>query len=148
MAKKRSDRLKLVQELAERKKKQADQYLAESRQQVQQGEVTLQQLEQYIAEYQRRLISVGQTGVNIAELTKIQQFIEKLTATMRQHKESMKVNEEQLERVKAHWQQSYGHLKAMERLTETAEQKEQAEAEKALQKTLDERSQLKRSNFI
>ncbi|MFC6669774.1 flagellar export protein FliJ [Marinobacterium aestuariivivens] len=146
--KKRSDRMSLLADLAERKKRQADQFLADSRARVTRDEATLAQLEQFLAEYQQQLQHKGRQGVAVDQLLMARAFIEKIESTLRQHREAMKTNREQLEQVEQYWRQTYGHLKAMQKLTDRALDQERADAEKQLQKALDERSQLIRPPFI
>nr|WP_067287591.1 flagellar export protein FliJ [Marinobacterium profundum] len=146
--KKRSQRMALLQDLAERKKRQADQFMADSRARVNQGEVTLRQLEQYLTEYQQQLQQQGQAGIAVAQMLMARAFVEKIEASIRQHRETMKTNAEQLEQVEQYWRQAYGHQCAMKNLTERALTQERVEAEKQLQKELDDRSQRVRTPFI
>ncbi|NVK42671.1 MAG: flagellar export protein FliJ [Oceanospirillaceae bacterium] len=146
--KKRSERMSLLQDLAERKKRQADQFLADSRGRVERDEATLAQLEQFLAEYQTQLQEKGRRGVAMDQLLMARAFVAKIEATLDQHREAMKTNRQQLEQVEQYWRQTYGHLKAMEHLADRARDQERIEDEKRLQKLLDERSQLHRPPFI
>ena len=60
----------------------------------------------------------------------------------------MRTNREQLEQVEQYWRQVYGHQSAMKNLTERARAQERSDAEKQLQKELDERSQRLRPPFV
>lgn len=146
--KKRSQRMALLQDLAERKKRQADQFLADSQARVSQGEATLVQLEQFLVEYQQQFQQQGQAGMAVGQMLTARAFVEKIEASIRQHRDAMKTNAEQLEQVEQYWRQVYGHRCAMKNLTERALDQERAEAEKQLQKELDERSQRVRPPFI
>ncbi|GGO84989.1 hypothetical protein GCM10011348_32500 [Marinobacterium nitratireducens] len=146
--KKRSERMALLQDLAERKKRQADQFLADSRGRVERDEATLAQLERFLAEYQAQLQEKGRQGVAMDRFLAARAFVDKIEATLRQHREAMRTNRQQLEQVEQHWRSTYGHLKAMEHLTDRARAQERSEEEKRLQKLLDERAQLIRPPFI
>lgn len=146
--KKRSQRMALLQDLAERKKRQADQFLADSQARVSQGEATLVQLEQFLAEYQQQFQQQGQAGMAVGQMLTARAFVEKIEASIRQHRDAMKANSDQLAQVEQYWRQVYGHQCAMKNLAERALGQERAEAEKQLQKELDERSQRVRPPFI
>jgi flagellar protein FliJ len=146
--KKRSQRMALLQDLAERKKREADQFLADSQARVNQGEATLVQLEQFLAEYQQQFQQQGQAGMAVGQMLTARAFVEKIEASIRQHREAMKTNADQLVQVEQYWRQVYGHQCAMKNLTERALGQERIEAEKQLQKELDERSQRLRPPFI
>lgn len=146
--KKRSDRMALLADLAGRKKRQADQFLADSRARVARDETTLAQLEQFLTEYQQQLQQKGRQGVAVDQLLMARAFIDKIETTLQQHREAMKTNRDQLQQVEQYWRQTYGHLKAMEKLTDRALEQERQAAEKQLQKALDERSQHIRPPFI
>jgi flagellar FliJ protein len=139
--KKRSQRLQLVTDLAEKRKQEAERFLGEQLKRVELDKTQLQQLEQYLAEYQNQYVTALRSGMNGAEIANYQAFMTKISETIEQHKKTMKANEEQLVRVKQFWSQTYGRHRALEGLTDKARDQEAAEAEKALQKSLDERSQ-------
>ena len=146
--KKRSERMALLQDLAERKKRQADQFLADSQTRVARDEATLMQLEQYLSEYHQQFQQRGEAGMAVDQLLMTRAFVEKIETSIRQHREAMKTNRDQLVQVEQYWRQVYGHQCAMKNLTERARVQEQALAEKQLQKELDERSQRGRPPFI
>ncbi|UTW10031.1 flagellar export protein FliJ [Marinobacterium rhizophilum] len=146
--KKRSQRMALLQDLAQRKKREADQFLADSQARVTQGEATLKQLEQFLVEYQQQFQQQGQGGMAVGQMLASRAFIEKIESSIRQHRETMKTHAEQLRQVEQYWRQVYGHQCAMKNLTERALGQERSEAEKQLQKELDERSQRLRPPFI
>ena len=145
---KRSKRLKVVLDLAERRRKQADQWLAEAQNRILQGQQTLEQLEQYYSEYGNNFYASGAQGVSVSQLQTHQAFMQKLRQAIQQQQQAKQVDEAQLERVMAHWQSVYGHFKAIDSLVEKAKTEEQIKEEKLQQKQLDERSQLIRTPYI
>lgn len=145
---KRSKRLELVKELAERRKKQADQMLAASRNRVSQDEAGLQQLQAFLMEYQSEFIRTGQQTIDPRGVQTRQAFLTKITSTIMKHREAMEQNRRELEAVEMHWKNSYANLKAMDVLHDKALDQERLEADKQLQKELDERSQLRKPDFL
>lgn len=146
--KKRSKRLQLVLELAERKKQQADQFLAASRQRVEQDKQTFAQLEQYMSEYQQSYLGANADGYSGAQLHSQQAFMQKIQDAQATQKQAMAQNRRELEVVEQHWKESYARLQGIQKLTESALNAEQQAEEKALQRQLDERAQTIKSNFI
>lgn len=146
--KKRSQRLKLVLDLAEKKKQQADQFLAASRQRAEQDKQTMQQLDQYLLEYQQSYLGVHAEGRTGAELHAQQAFMQKIQDAKTAQQQAMLQNRQELEVVERHWRETYARMKGMQKLTNKALDDEQSAEEKALQKQLDERSQVNKANFI
>jgi len=144
---KRSDRLMLVKELAERKKKQADQMLAASRNRVAQDEAGLQQLQAFLMEYQSEFIAAGQQTIDPRGVQTRQAFLNKITSTIMKHRQAMERNQQELSAVENHWKQAYAGVKAMDVLHEKALDQERLEADKQLQKEMDERSLRRSPNF-
>lgn len=145
---KRSKRLQVVLDLAERKRKQADQLLAEAQNRVLQDQQTLDQLQQYYSDYANNFYTDGAAGVSASQLHTYQAFMHKLRQAIAQQQQARQINEAQLERVKAHWQSVYGHFKAIDSLVDKARDEERIQEEKSQQKQLDERSQLIRPPYI
>ena len=146
--KKRSKRLQIVLELAERKKQQADQFLAASRQRVEQDKQTFAQLEQYMTEYQQNYLGANANGYSGGQLQAQQAFMQKIQDAQITQQKAMAQNRRELEVVEQHWKESYARLQGIQKLTDNARSAEQADEEKALQKQLDERAQMNKPNFI
>jgi flagellar FliJ protein len=145
---KRSKRLQIVLDLAEKKKKQADQFLAASRQRVEQDQLTMQQLQQYMSEYHDNYLGVNAEGCSGAQLHAQQAFMQKIKDAQDTQKQAMEQNRKELEVVEQHWKQAYARLQGISKLTDKVKKQEQLDQEKALQKQLDERSQARRTAFI
>lgn len=148
MTQKRSKRLQVVLDLAERRKKDAERFLAEHLQRVEKDKQQLAQLEQYLIEYQRQYQAALQQGLDIGTLQNYQGFMQKIVATINQHKKAMQVNRDQLAQVRAYWVQLSGRHKALDTLVDQAVLDEQKAADKALQKQLDERAQTVKTDWI
>lgn len=145
---KRSQRLQVVLDLAERKKKQADQLLAASRARVEKDQQAITQLKAFLADYQRQYEDAGRQGFGIARLEVYQSFIRKITTALQQQERALQMNQNELKIVERHWTQCYGQTVAMDKLVDKARTQEQQIEDKKLQQQLDERSQLIKSNFI
>lgn len=145
---KRSKRLQVVSDLAERKRKQAEQLLGQAQSRVQQGEATLVQLQDYYSDYANSFYTAGSAGVTPGQLHTHQAFMQKLRAAVEQQKNALLMDKAQLEKVQAHWQAAYTHFKSVDSLVEKLKGEERLQEEKQQQKELDERSQLIRPPFI
>ncbi|MDO6594746.1 flagellar export protein FliJ [Neptuniibacter sp. 1_MG-2023] len=145
---KRSKRLQLVLDLAERKKKQADQFLAASRQRVEQDKRTMGQLDQYLAEYHQNYLGVNAEGCTGAQLHAQQAFMQKIQDAKDTQTNAMAQNLKELEAVEQHWKTSYARMKGMQKLTDKALETEMQAEEKALQKQIDERAQVMKNSFL
>lgn len=145
---KRSQRLGVVLDLAERKKQQADQLLAASRARVEKDQQAIEQLQAYLADYQQQYEEAGRQGFGIARLEVYQSFIRKISTALLQQKQAAQMNLNELEIVERHWTQCYGQVVAMGKLVDKARTQEQQAEDKKLQQQLDERSQLIKTNFI
>lgn len=146
--KKRSGRLKVVLDLAEKRKKDAERFLAEHMQRVEADKQQLLQLEQYLTEYQQAYRQASVQGLSVDKMLNYQAFMSKISAAIEQHKKSMIMNEKQLAHVKQYWAQMHGKYKAIDSLIVKALDSEAKVLDKALQKQLDERSQLNKINYI
>lgn len=142
MKKKRSERLSVVMDLEERKKKQADKFLADHIQRVENDKVQLKQLEDYLAEYQAEYQKTCTQGISVQSLTTYQAFMAKVSNVIEQHKKSMQYNVEQLAGVRQYWMKIYARKNAVGSLIDKIKSDEQAADDKALQKLIDEASTL------
>jgi flagellar FliJ protein len=145
---KRSKRLQLVLDLAERKKKQADQFLAASRQRVEQDQRTMGQLDQYMSEYQQNYLGVNSEGCTGGQLHAQQAFMQKIQDAKDTQVTAIEQNLRELEAVEKHWKEAYAKVEGMQKLTDKALDTERKEEEKSLQKQLDERAQITKSSFL
>ncbi|GAA0688919.1 hypothetical protein GCM10009104_14020 [Marinobacterium maritimum] len=148
MSKQRSQRLEVVLAVAERKRREAERFLADAQQRVSQGEQGIFQLQNYLGEYQQQFTVTGQQGVSIGALQSRQAFMQKISNTVQQQEQALVQAREQLQQVQAYWQQTYAREKGIERLIQKARDSESHERERKLQQEIDERSQHVRPRFI
>jgi flagellar FliJ protein len=148
MAVKRSERLKVVLAVAERKRKEADRFLADAQRRVSQGEDGIAQLQRYLQEYQQQFTASGQQGLSIGALHTQQAFMHKINNTICEQQQALEQARQQLQQIRAYWQQVYARQKGIERLIRKAREEEQQLLERKLQRDIDERSQHVRPRFI
>ncbi|MFT5706893.1 MAG: flagellar FliJ protein [Oceanospirillaceae bacterium] len=142
MKKKRSSRLSVVMDLEDRKKQQADKFLADHIKRVENDKIQLVQLETYLSEYQAQYQVTCKQGITVAQLTSYQAFMNKIGTVIDQHKAAMKVNTEQLAGVRQYWMKVYARRNAVDSLIHKVKNTEQQQEDKSLQKLIDETSQL------
>jgi flagellar FliJ protein len=140
MKKKRSARLSVVLDLEERKKKQADKFLADHIKRVENDKLQLVQLETYLTEYQQQYQVTCQQGISVQSLNSYQAFMLKIGNVIEEHKKSMKINEEQLTNVRVFWTKTYARYNAVDSLISNIKKKEDQADEKIVQKMIDETS--------
>ena len=148
MTMKRSKRLGIVLEQAERQRKQADQLLADTQGRLQKSIQTMQQLEAYYVEYANNFYAGGSGGVNARQLDTHQAFMNKLRMAIEQQKQAIESDQQHLEKVREHWQKIYGRYKAIDSVIDKARDEEQRLEDKKQQQQIDERSQLIRTSFL
>lgn len=147
MAARRSERLQAVLAVAQRRRREADRFLAEARQRVSQGEAGVRQLQGYLKEYQQQFAASGRQGLSMGALQTQQAFMQKISTTIREQERALQQAREQLQQVQAYWQQAYAREKGIEKLIFKARHEEQQAQERRLQRELDERSQHLKSPF-
>lgn len=148
MSKTRSQRLEVVLAVAERKRREAERFLADAQQRVHQGENGIVQLQRYLGEYQQQFTATGRQGVDIHALQAQQAFMQKISSTMQDQEQALAQAREQVQQVQAYWQQTYAREKGIERLVKKAREAEQQQREHKLQQEIDERSQHVRPRYI
>ena len=147
-SKKRSARLALVADLAKRKREEADRVLVESRERLDTAIKGLEQLQDYLNEYQEAgLVEAGQS-VSVAQLQTQAAFVGRLRSSVRQQQEVVVQMRSQHEQVERWWREIYARERALEKLQKKAVDEEAVIADKQLQKQIDELSQRKIPNFI
>ncbi|MEH6442310.1 MAG: flagellar export protein FliJ [Oceanospirillaceae bacterium] len=142
MKRKRSARLSVVMDLEDRKKQQADKFLADHIKRVENDKAQLVQLETYLSEYQAQYQVTCKQGITIQQLTSYQAFMTKIGNVIDQHRKAMVVNAEQLAGVRQYWMKVYARRNAVDSLIAKVKNTEQQQEDKALQKLIDEASQL------
>lgn len=135
---KRSERLKNIMTMAEKKEQDAANALGYLNTKISNEEHKRRQLLDYELEYHEKIIETGKTGVDGATLRTYFSFMSKLNDAASQQVGHIAELEQQVDQVQQYWYKTRGKLKAFESLVERAEQQEAAQADKQEQKALDE----------
>ncbi len=135
---KRSQRLKNIMAMAEKKEQDAANALGYLNTKISNEELKRKQLLEYELEYHEKIIETGRTGINGVTLRTYFGFMDKLSDAANQQVGHIAELEQQVDQVQQYWFKTRGKLKAFESLVDKAEQQEAAEADKQEQKALDE----------
>lgn len=139
MAEKRSARLKIVLQLAQKAQQDIADLMSQQQQKMATEQTQLQQLQDYSLEYQQQV--VGQTQhLNSQDLINSRTFLQRLT--------TLQVNQEQkihqitavIEQLTKEWQKRYHRRQSIEDLIARLKVEESADLEKQLQNMIDEMS--------
>ena len=141
----RSKRLQVVLDLAKRKEDEALKAMQASQGNLKQQQDKLQELVQYQQEYQQALRNAFSTGATAANCATYQHFLTQVGGAIEQQQLVVTLAEEQLNKVRLHWQSLYEKQKGMGGLIDRFRDEEDQALEKKEQKMIDELSQRKRT---
>ncbi len=137
----RAARLGPVIEMAERAERDAAKMLGQGQAQLTQAQNKLGDLEQYFGDYQRQWISEGSRGVSGQWLMNYQRFLSQLESAIVQQRRSVDWHRDNLDKLRAQWQQRHARLEGLRKLVERYLQEARVAADKREQRLLDEFSQ-------
>ena len=106
-----------------------------------QARVKLGELEQYRGDYQQQWISEGQRGVSGQWLMNYQRFLSQLETAIGQQRQSVAWHGNNLDKLRAVWQQRYARLEGLRKLVQRYQEEARLSADKREQKLLDELAQ-------
>lgn len=135
---KRSERLQIIEKLAQQREDQAAKALAQLRAQLDNEQAQLSELDSYRTEYQAYLQRQGSEGLSIVQWRRTQGFIDQLSQVMQQQQEVIRRCHEQESQLLQHWQRLYQRRKSLEQLVERVSLDEFIAADRAEQKAIDE----------
>lgn len=135
---KRSERLKNIMAMAEKKEQDAANALGYLNNKVSNEQLKRSQLLEYELEYHEKIIETGKSGITGAALRTYFGFMDKLNDAANQQVGHIAELEQQVDQVQQYWLKTRGKVKAFESLVAKAEQQEIAEAGRQEQKILDE----------
>lgn len=137
---KRSKRLKVVEQLAEKEELDCAKALGEITDQLHAAQQQLQQLQDYLKEYQQQKDSLGTVRSGApAVLANFMAFFQQLEGAIRQQKINVERLEAQRKMLQAEWARRHNKRKNYQKLVSRYHREEMNEEEKRLQKTLDDR---------
>ncbi len=134
----KAERLAPVIEMAERAERQAAKQLGQGQAQLEQAEAKLVELERYYADYQQQWIDSGSRGVSGQWLMNYQRFLSQLEVAISQQRRSVAWHQDNLGKLREHWQQRNARLEGLRRLVERHLREARVAADRREQKLLDE----------
>lgn len=133
-----SKRLQLVVELAQRKRREADLVLKESRAKLIQAEQGLEQLQQFLNEYVESTRLAEGTTLTAIEMQMPAAFIGRLRGSITQQYQVIAQFRQQHAEVESWWRKLYAREKAIIKLQQNLRDQEAVVEEKQLQREIDE----------
>jgi|GEM_PF-664755 len=147
MARKGSERLRMLLKLAAMKEQQAARQLGASSERLQQAEQQSRQLVQYRDEYQDQYVArTSGQSFSRSDLLNFQGFFRQLEQVQEQQTRVIDLRTDERERARQAWLETHTKRQLLTRVRERRLQKEALDAEKKLQRELDDRSQRKAFN--
>ncbi len=135
---KRSERLLLVVNLAERELEKSASILAKASQQVTFEQGRLEELQSYFNEYQLLAKTQSKAGISVVRLMNFNHFMSNLRAAIDQQTKTITYLEKQQQKAREVWIKSKSKLKNLQKLQASAVTNELYLEEKNLQKTFDD----------
>lgn len=138
----KSQRLKPVTQLAERKEHDAARLLAAAQKVVEQREQRLTELLSYAAEYQQRLQNAGRAGIEAGQLHDYQAFIVKLDEAIIHQRAMLEAAARELDERRSQWHATHNASMALDKVVtryrheeiRSGAQREQAESDERAQR--------------
>ena len=146
----RSERLKVVLALEERREQAALETMSSAREQLQHQQQRLQELRGYQADYRVQMRNSQQGVVSVSQLQGWQAFIAQLDQVIEQQESQVRQVEERFDAARRAWQEAYERRRGMERHIEACRNQEEREQDARDQKEADEasgRAHARRRNF-
>lgn len=134
----RSQRLKTVLALEERKEQEALDRMGEARQQMEAHRDQVANLERYQQEYRNQIRADQQGVVSVSRLQAWQAFIAQLDQVIGQQEKQLRQAEQIFEARRQEWLKAWERRRGMEKYIETCRQQEQREQDLREQKLADE----------
>lgn|SRR5690606_16348198 len=138
---KRSQRLQIVLQLAQRKEDEAQQELLQAQARLQQEQDKLTQLQQYQGEYLDNLKAQTGRQMSAMQYQAMTQFVSRLSVAISEQRRQVQMVELALDRVQTKWRQLYQKRQKMGEFIERCQMDEAREQEQREQRLLDEASQ-------
>ena len=134
----RSKRLEIVVDLAQRKVEETALALAFVQRKLGDEQSKLEQLEQYLCEYRATIQSEGRKGFSVQEFRRYNDFSENVAKAISQQTQQVSTIKHQLEQVRRHWLMLDARHKGVLKLRDKALSQENIAQERQEQKELDE----------
>ena len=135
---KRSQRIQVVVDLAQRKAQEGARALAFVQQRLQAEQQKLGQLETYLLEYREGLLAQGRKGVSVQQFRIYNDFSGNVEKAIVQQGAQVATVTRQVEQVRRHWLTLDAKHKGLEKLLDKLRLEERAEQDRLEQKAQDE----------
>lgn len=142
MAEKRSARLQVVLQLADKAQQEVGELLAQQQQKAAAEQAQLQQLQDYSREYQKEIGQRDQ-GLRAQDIINSRAFLQRLTTLQDNQKQKIHQLSGVVEQLTQEWQRRYHRRQSIADLIERLKTEEGAIADKQLQREIDELSSQK-----
>lgn len=139
MARKSSERLRVLLKLAGMREQAAARQLAASSEQLQQAQQQSRQLAQYERDYQQRYVDVGSGPVNRNFLLNYQGFFRQLEVVQVQQGRAIELRESDREQARLRWIETYAKRRLLTNVRKRRLADELQESEKKVQREIDDR---------
>lgn len=139
-----SDRFKPIQKIALHKERKAAAALGESLKTREAAMQRLDELRQYLAEYQERFATAAKNGLSSSQILEYQVFISKLETAIAQQEGSVARTQKNCDSSKADWRGRYTKSKAMDNAVGRMIDEERKSDDRKEQSDSDEHGQRKR----
>lgn len=139
MAAKRSERLKVVLQMALKAQQDVADLMAQQQQKIGVERDQLQQLQQYSLEYQQQ-VAGNNKGLRAQELISSRAFLQRLSNLQVNQQQKIQQLNAVIDQLTTEWQKRYHRRQSIEKLIERLKTEESAELDKQLQREIDELS--------
>lgn len=139
MAKRKSDRMKLLQQLAEKREDVAARAMGKSQQNLQTQQGRLSELADFLKDYQQKFRHTGAQGMTGATLQLYQQFMQQLDQAIVQQQGTVSAAGDEVQRKQQVWQKTHTTTRIYDKTVERFVDKEQQHDQRLEQKEADDR---------
>lgn len=141
MARKKSDRFKLLQRLAGKKEEQAAGVLGNAKTNLVSQQSRLDELHQFSKDYHAQLQKNGQQGMTVSSMQMYRRFLGQLDQAIVQQQGTVVAAEDDCAQKKQQWQQTHTTTQIYDKTVERAVGHEQHEEQRKEQRAQDEHAQ-------
>lgn len=135
---KRSERLKVVEQIARQHEEKAAQALRMAEQKAEFEQHQLEQLIEYQSNYQQTQKKAGSQGIGVQQYLVYQHFLDQVEVMINNQERVLQQVQVQYQQLMQHWQTLYLRRKSLAQLAEKVSLTEFAEEERIAQKAIDE----------
>ena len=139
MAKRRSERMKLLQRLAEKREEMAALAMGKSQQNLQTQKGRLNELGDFLKDYQQQFQHTGARGMTAASMRQYQQFMQQLDQAIVQQRGAVSAADAECQQKQQQWQQTHTTTRIYDKTVEKIVDKEHQHDQRMEQKEADDR---------